>query len=62
MNNNFREKVQSVSDEAINLLSKGITGKMSLEGGLMDRLIRLVGQGEARRGPARRGKQVQKYF
>jgi len=45
MNNTFREKVQILSNDAIDLLSKSINGKTKLEGGLTDRLIRLVGQG-----------------
>ena len=45
MNKGFREKVQGVSDEAVDLLTKGIKGQTKLEGGLMDRCIRLVGLG-----------------
>jgi hypothetical protein len=45
MNKNFRSRVQGVSESALGLLEKGIRGDTKLEGGLMDRCIRLVGQG-----------------
>lgn len=45
MNSNLREKVQGVSTQAIDMLEKSISGKSEIEGGLMDRLIRMVGMG-----------------
>ena len=45
MNSNFREKVQDISNDAADLLKKSLTGKEKLEGGLFDRLIRLIGHG-----------------
>ena len=45
MNSTFREKVQDISNEAANLLKKNLSGKEKLEGGMFDRLIRLIGAG-----------------
>ena len=44
-NNEFRQRVQGVSNQAIELLEKSVSGKTNIEGGLMDRLIRIVSQG-----------------
>jgi hypothetical protein len=45
MNIGLRSKIQTVAEDAIDLLQKAVSGKSTLEGGLMDRLIRLTGQG-----------------
>lgn len=41
----FRAKVQGVSNQAIDMLEKAISGKTNVEGGLMDRCIRMASMG-----------------
>ena len=45
MNTGLRGKIQVVAEDAVDLLQKSISGKTNVEGGLMDRLIRLTSQG-----------------
>jgi hypothetical protein len=45
MNQVLRDKVQDLSNDAADMLKKSLEGKSKIEGGLFDRLLRLLGHG-----------------